>query len=110
MLFESSYITVRRKTYTHAVEQIIVVSYMNELVRVSGKYQVVIPKSIREKIGLEKGDELTVSLEGNTIVLRVRPESFSEYTLGLHREVWKGTDASEYVEKERSSWKTHQQQ
>lgn len=78
---------------------------MDELVRVSGKYQVVIPKSVREKIGLEIGDKLSVSLEGNVIVLRVRPDSFSKYALGLHKEVWKGTDATEYVGRERSFWK-----
>lgn len=109
-MLDASYISVSRKTYTYKVEQIVVASYMNEFVRVSGKYQIVIPKSIREKIRLEKGDELTVSLEGNTIVLRVRPESFSDYTLGLHRDIWKGVDASEYVEKERSSWNSHPQQ
>ena len=82
---------------------------MNESVRVSGKYQVVIPKSIREEIGLEKGDELLVNLQEKTIIMRVKPKSYSNYTLGLHKEIWKETEATEYVEKERSSWKTHQQ-
>lgn len=82
---------------------------MKESVRVSGKYQVVIPKSIREEIDLQKGDELTVSLQGKTIIMRVKPKSFSSYTLGLHKEIWKGTEATEYVEKERSSWKSHPQ-
>jgi len=76
---------------------------------VSGKYQVVIPKSIREEIGLEKGDELLVNLQEKTIIMRVKPKSYSNYTLGLHKEIWKETEATEYVEKERGSWKTHQQ-
>lgn len=82
---------------------------MNESVRVSGKYQVVIPKSIREEIGLEKGDELIVSLQEKAIIMRVKPKSYSDYTLGLHKEIWKETEATEYVEKGRSSWKTRQQ-
>ena len=82
---------------------------MNESVRVSGKYQVVIPKSIREQIGLEKGDELIVGLQEKTIIMRVKPKSYSNYTLGLHKDIWKETEATEYVEKERSSWKTRQQ-
>jgi len=85
------------------------VEYLAESVRVSGKYQVVIPKSIREKIGLEKGDELAVSLQEKIIIMRVKPKSFSDYTFGLHKELWKETEATEYVERERSSWKTHQQ-
>lgn len=82
---------------------------MTEIVRVSGKYQVVIPKSIREKISLEKGDELSVSVHGEIIIMRVKPESFSNYTLGLHKKIWKDTDATEYVERERSSWRTTRQ-
>jgi len=41
--------------------------------------------------------------------MRVKPKSYSNYTLGLHKEIWRETEATEYVEKERSSWKTHQQ-
>lgn len=82
---------------------------MTVSVRVSGKYQVVIPKSIREEIGLEKGDELTVDLQEKTIIMRVKPKSFSKYTLGLHKKIWEKVEATEYVEQERNSWKTHQQ-
>jgi len=85
-------------------------SYLDECVRVSGKYQVVIPKSIREKINLKKGDELMVSLQGKTIIMRIKPKSFSNYMLGLHKKIWKDIEATEYVEKERSSWKSHQQE
>ena len=77
---------------------------LNESVHVSSKYQVVIPKRIREKLKLEKGDALTISLRGETIIMRVRPESFAEYTLGLHGDVWRDTEATEYVEEERSRW------
>ena len=83
--------------------------YVNQTARVSEKYQVVIPKSIRQRLGLQRGDELSLSLQGETILMRVRPRSFSEYTLGLHKEIWKETDATEYVQRERSSWKTPQQ-
>ena len=36
---------------------------------VSPKYQVVIPKEIREKIMLHKGQKMTVMAKGNVIVL-----------------------------------------
>ncbi len=73
-------------------------------VKVSSKYQVVIPKEIREKINLEKGDELQVSLQGDTIVMRVKPRSFTEYSLGLHKEVWEGEDTDEYTDRMRDGW------
>lgn len=75
----------------------------------SGKYQVVIPKEIRKRVGLEKGDELSVSLEGGLIVMRIRPKSFTEYTCGLHEDIWKGVEATEYVKEERSSWRPQQE-
>ena len=77
---------------------------MSESVRLSSKYQVVIPKGIRKRLKLEKGDELTVGLQGETIVMRVRPESFTDYAQGLHKDVWEGVEPTEYVEEERSRW------
>ena len=82
---------------------------MNESVHVNGKYQVVIPKSIREKIDLKKGDELSLSLQEETIIMRIKPRSFSDYTLGLHNQLWKEINAKEYVKKEWSAWKISRQ-
>jgi AbrB family looped-hinge helix DNA binding protein len=82
---------------------------LSESVRVSSKYQVVIPKAIREKLSLEKGEEIDVSLQGDTIVMRVKPKSFTQYTSGLHKETWQDTEATEYVEEERSRWQQPQE-
>ena len=54
-------------------------------VKVSSKYQVVIPKEAREKMGLDKGDTLIVNVEDDILTMRRRPESFMEYGRGLHR-------------------------
>ena len=43
-------------------------------VRVSSKYQIVIPKDIRGALGLEAGDRLYVGREGDKIVLRALPK------------------------------------
>ncbi|RLE77584.1 MAG: AbrB family transcriptional regulator [Thermoprotei archaeon] len=43
---------------------------MSILVRITRKYQVTIPKEIREKLNLKVGDLLKVELEGDKIVLR----------------------------------------
>ncbi|MCX6648575.1 MAG: AbrB/MazE/SpoVT family DNA-binding domain-containing protein [Candidatus Bathyarchaeota archaeon] len=78
---------------------------MTETVRVSGKGQVVIPKDIRDNIGLETGDELTVTLQEGKIVMRKKPANYTKWMRGLHKEAWEGVDAAEYVDKERDDWK-----
>jgi len=75
-----------------------------ETTRVSSKYQVVIPKSVRERVGVNKGDELIVTVQGSDIVLKVKPNNFTDHMLGLHREVWEDVDATDYVDGERTSW------
>jgi AbrB family looped-hinge helix DNA binding protein len=72
--------------------------------RVSAKYQVVIPKSVRDVLHLRPQDTLLFLLDGDTIVLRTRPPSFTEALQGLHREVWQDTDA--WLETERATWET----
>lgn len=46
---------------------------MTRDVKVSSKYQMVIHREIREKMGLERGDELTVDPEGETITVSKKP-------------------------------------
>ena len=79
-------------------------SYDMEVVRVSRKYQVVIPKEVRRELNICEGDELIVSVENNRIVMRLKPRSYTDYTRGLYKEIWRGVDAAEYVERERRSW------
>ena len=42
---------------------------MSDLVTVSSKYQVVIPKSVREQVGLKPGQKLMVLAKGDSITL-----------------------------------------
>ncbi len=39
-------------------------------VKVTRKYQVTIPRDVREKLGIRVGDRILVEIEGNKIVLR----------------------------------------
>ncbi len=45
---------------------------MSEIVRVGKKYVVVIPKSVRKRVGLKEGDLLNVKVEGERIILERR--------------------------------------
>lgn len=75
-----------------------------EIVRLSRKNQIVVPKEARRKLGLSSGDQLIVWVEKNVLVMKPKPRSYARYMQGLHKDVWKGTNASAYVERERRAW------
>ncbi len=68
------------------------------------KSQIVIPKQVRERLGLSEGDELIIEVTGDRIILRQRPASYTKKLKGLHKNMWKGVSADKYVRKERESW------
>ena len=72
--------------------------------RVSKKSQIVIPKKIRDTVGISEGDELIVDVEGDRVILKVKPKSYAKRLRGLHKNVWKGIDPKKYVRRERESW------
>ncbi len=73
-------------------------------VKVSSKYQVVIPKDIRERFDVEEGEEMIVDIEGEKIVMKKAPTRLVDMMKGLHKEVWKDVIVGEYIDKERESW------
>lgn len=78
---------------------------MMTTIRLTKKNQMVIPKNIREAVGISEGDELIVDVDKNKIILTVKPKSYSKRLKGLHRDVWKGVDPKKYVKGERESWR-----
>lgn len=73
---------------------------------VSTKYQVVIPKEVRKKIGLKPGQRMDVELANHTIVLTKTKAKWSwpdDYLKNL-RDPWEGEDREKYLEEERNSW------
>jgi AbrB family looped-hinge helix DNA binding protein len=74
-------------------------------VRLSKKGQLVIPKEMREALGVKEGDELLVTLEGRAMML-IRPREYARATRGLLRGTWgkSGRAVERYIEKERRSW------
>jgi AbrB family looped-hinge helix DNA binding protein len=79
---------------------------LNVSVRLSKKGQFVIPKTMRQALGINDGDELLVTLEGKRVVL-TRPQDFARATRGLLKGTWgKGRGAVErYLKGERGSWR-----
>lgn len=71
-------------------------------VRLGAKGQIVVPKAVREQLGLKEGDALMLVVDGQRVILRARPASFTEAMLGLHKEVWE--DSEGWLDRERDSW------
>ena len=71
-------------------------------VKLSSKYQIVIPREARESLSLSAGDELLVLCKSDRVVIIRKPKKFSKKTAGLHSELWQGADA--YLRSERDSW------
>lgn len=75
-----------------------------ESVKVSTKYQVVIPREARRELDIHEGDELLVEVKGTLMMIMKRPASYTEFTRGLGSSVWEGVDIDKYVRGERESW------
>ncbi len=77
------------------------------LTKVSHKFQVVIPKEVRESLGISQGDKLEVYAKNHEIIMKKtkieKPLSLRDLK-GLGKEIWKGIDVEEYIKKERESW------
>ncbi|MBM4141924.1 MAG: AbrB/MazE/SpoVT family DNA-binding domain-containing protein [Nitrospira sp.] len=77
---------------------------MGMIVRVGPKYQVVIPSEIRQRIKIKPQDEVLVDIIGDVVIIIPKPASFTDFMIGLGKEVWEGIDAKDYLRKERESW------
>ena len=78
---------------------------MSTTVKLSAKHQIVIPRDVRRQLKLKPGDKLLVEVRHGTIELWPLPKNFTEYMLGLHKEVWEGVDPLAYVRELRKEWR-----
>lgn len=72
----------------------------------SQKYQVVIPKRVREQMHLNIGSQVMVQpIDSNTAMIIKRPSSLTDALSGLGQDMWQQLGgADEYMKKERASW------
>jgi AbrB family looped-hinge helix DNA binding protein len=77
-----------------------------KLVKLGKKGQIVIPKALRESMGIKIGDLLLMTAEGDRISI-IPPEKYAEATRGLLKGLWGDTSdkVEGYLERERDSWK-----
>ena len=73
-------------------------------VKVSKRYQIAVPALARQLLNIKSGDRLLVDIQDGIMILMPEPENYTEAMVGLHKEIWEGVEAQEYVEQERNSW------
>ncbi len=73
--------------------------------RLSSRGQMVIPKEIRQALGLEAGDTVFFVLEGDSVRIFPQPKDYSEYMYGLGKEIWEALGGGDqFLAEERASW------
>ncbi len=79
------------------------------ITKISDKYQVVIPKTNREKLNLKQGQKLMVYTIGSHLIMSPKHKNYADRLEGLGKETWKNIDPLKYIIEERKSWdkKTH---
>lgn len=73
--------------------------------KLSSKCQVVIPKRVREALEIGPGDELLMEVKEGTLIIHPKPKNYTDYMIGLHKDVWKDVDTDSYLNRERETWK-----
>ena len=68
------------------------------------RYQIVVPKDVREALHLKPGDHLDVRIEEGKVVMIPQASHISRL-FGKHRDLWKDTEAVAYIRSERESWR-----
>lgn len=71
-----------------------------QVVKLSSKNQIVLPKEAREAMHLKPHDELLVVVKDNITIIIPRPKSYRDALSGAG----KGIYENDYLVKERSSW------
>jgi AbrB family looped-hinge helix DNA binding protein len=79
--------------------------FMKSVVTLNSKKQIAIPKSARKKLLIGPGNQLILDVEKDSLILKPRPKSYSKHLKGLHKGVWEGIDAVDYIREERNTWK-----
>ncbi len=79
---------------------------MVERVEVGRKHQVVIPEGVRHRLKLRPGSQLVVEIRDGYLALIPESDDPAARLRGLHREVWEGVEATDYVRGEREAWRS----
>jgi AbrB family looped-hinge helix DNA binding protein len=78
---------------------------MTASAKLTSRFQLTIPASVRRELGIGAGDEVILSVEGGEVVLRAAKGGWTESSRGLGADVWKRAGGgAAALERERDSW------
>jgi AbrB family looped-hinge helix DNA binding protein len=77
-----------------------------ETAKLSQKYQIVVPREVRKKMGLQAGSRLHLyPVDEKSALLLKHPENYVEALKGLGGDIWRKLGgANRYIKQERVSW------
>ena len=70
-------------------------------VKLSSKNQIVIPREVRDQLGLKAGTKLLLVVHGDTVVMCRKPKNYAQAIQGIGR----GLYPPDYLENERKAWR-----
>ena len=73
-------------------------------VKVSSRYQISVPRIVRERLNIQRGDRLLVDVQDGALILIPQPQDYVAHMAGLHKEVWADVDTTTYLAEEREAW------
>lgn len=81
-------------------------------VTVGPKSQVVIPKNVRKVADkIKVGKKVIVRpLSSSSVIIEAVSGNWTKETYGMHRDVWKGIDATKYLDSLRNEWEANRYQ
>ncbi len=74
-------------------------------VKVNGRNQITLPRSVREKLKIKPGDHFLMDVQDGTMILIPQSEIKGDHMQGLHAEIWKDINTEKYLDEERRAWK-----
>ena len=78
---------------------------METVLKLNEKSQIVISKQMRQALGLKPGDQLAAAVEGDKIVLRLKPTNPAARLRGIGKGTWGDrTKIDAYLDKLRDEW------
>jgi AbrB family looped-hinge helix DNA binding protein len=78
---------------------------METVLKLNEKSQIVISKRMRQALGLKPGDQLAAAVEGDKIVLRLKPKNPAARLRGISKGTWgERTKIDAYLDKLRDEW------
>ena len=66
----------------------------------------IIPKKYREKLGIGPGKEVLLEMLDSAIMVKPRPDNYTQYMSGLGKDIWEDIEPTEYTKKEREAWES----